>query len=62
MQDYISENQVILDKLTARLKTSKFLVGDNYTLADTMAAIFVQWAFRNNQLVAGTHQISNELH
>jgi hypothetical protein len=37
------------------------LAGDKYTLADTMAAVFVQWVYFNNKLKPGTHEIPKNI-
>lgn len=50
-----------LASLAERLEHTEYLVGDEYTLADCMSAIFVYWANRNNQLVPGTHPISPKM-
>jgi glutathione S-transferase len=55
--EYKAEAQVVIDKLSEKLKDQKYLAADQVTLADIMASVFVQWAIWNNKVVAGTHKI-----
>ena len=50
-----------LESLSDRLDLHEYLVGDTYTLADCMAAVFVYWAYENNKMVPGTHNISPKM-
>ena len=61
LDDYITDMNGALDILAKRLEETEYLAGDKYTLADCMAAVFIYWAFKNNDIVCGTHPISPKM-
>lgn len=58
LEEYIVDSNVVLAELNKRLESSQFLVGDQYTIADTMVAIWMQWALWNNSIENEIHPIS----
>ncbi len=50
-----------IESLYERLEKTEYLVGNKYTLADCMAAVFIYWALKNNDIVSGTHPISTKM-
>ena len=41
LEEYVVDSNVVLAELNKRLESSQFLVGDQYTIADTMVAIWM---------------------
>tara|TARA_B110000285_G_C14515730_1_gene334312 strand:+ start:49 stop:234 length:186 start_codon:yes stop_codon:yes gene_type:complete len=41
LEQYKAESQVVIDKLSANLDDSKYLAGDDMTLADIMGSVFI---------------------
>ena len=59
--DYKVDMNAVIAKLEAKLEGSEYLAGDEYTLADCITAVFIQWAIWNNKLVEGTHKFSDKM-